>query len=481
MKVIRICFFMLLILAMGCKEETKNGVVDAEKETTKEELALKPPLGWNSFDSYGVYLYEEAAMENLKAMSEKLQPHGYEYFVIDNGWFGEYELQEGTKYSKEKHAADIRINEYGIVQPSKTYFPNGIKRIADEAHRLGLKFGIHLMRGIPRKAYEMDTPIKDTEYTARQIADTTSICRWCDYNYGVDMSRPGAQEFYNSLVNQMAEWGVDYLKVDDIVPFPKEVEAVAKAVEQADRPMVLSLSPGGKVNPAALDFFKKANLLRVTPDIWDEQEGIDQCFIAWEKWNGKSEAGFWIDMDMIPFGQLQIMSPKPEDIDMSHSELREEKGKGKLDNVALLSGKGWNRRSEFTKDQMRTFITMRALSASPLMVGGDLPTMDDFSLSLLTNKEMLACNQNGIMGELALETADLQIWGTPDKDSEMQWIGIFNRTREVHEIVLEALLAHAKIVSGEAKVLDIWNAKEIDVAEPLEIGANGVLFIKMKL
>ena len=112
--------------------------------TRISKLAPVPPLGWNSFDSYGVYLDEEAAMANVEAMASKLRPFGYEYFVIDNGWFGEYELVPGTKYPAEKHASDVRINEYGLLQPSRTYFPNGLRRIIDRAHELGLKLGVHL-------------------------------------------------------------------------------------------------------------------------------------------------------------------------------------------------------------------------------------------------------------------------------------------------------------------------------------------------
>lgn len=170
--------------------------------------AQTPPMGWNSFDSYGVYLHEKAALENLEAFAVKLKPHGYEYFVIDAGWFGEFKLQEGTIYAAEKHASKMKFNEFGLLQPSDTYSPNGFKPIIDRCHQLGLKFGLHLMRGIPRAAVKDNVPIKGTEYFARDIADTTSICRWNHQNYGVDMSKPGAQEFYNSLINQMAEWGL---------------------------------------------------------------------------------------------------------------------------------------------------------------------------------------------------------------------------------------------------------------------------------
>ena len=95
------------------------------------KIASKPPMGWNSFDSYGVYLHEKAAIANLEAMAEHLKPYGYEYFVIDNGWFGEYALKPGTLYPREKHASDVRLNEYGHVMPSKAYFPGGLTPIAE--------------------------------------------------------------------------------------------------------------------------------------------------------------------------------------------------------------------------------------------------------------------------------------------------------------------------------------------------------------
>jgi len=442
------------------------------------ELARTPPMGWNSFDSYGVYLYEKAAFDNLEAFAEKLKPYGYEYFVIDAGWFGEFQLQSGTMFPAEKHARKMKFNEFGLLQPSDTYFPNGFKKLIDRTHELGLKFGLHLMRGIPRAAVKANVPIKGTKYFAQDIADTTSICSWNHQNYGIDMSKPGAQEFYNSLMNQMAEWGVDFIKYDDIVPFPEEVKAVAKAIAQCGRPMILSLSPGGDVDPEHLEAFQKGHMLRVTPDIWDDQKGIDECFRDWRKWNGKSHTGFWIDMDMIPFGQLQMMSPKPAGIkgNESKKEIMHKIKAGEVANFELLAGKGFNRWSEFTKDQMYTFITLRALSASPLMMGGDLPTLDDFSLKLITDKEMLACNQNGVMGSLVFDKEGIEIWKTPKKDGKGGWMGIFNRNKEVRSVSLN----HEKFgadFSKSAKLFDVWNNKKVKKLD-FTIHPNGVVFLK---
>ncbi|MEC7280517.1 MAG: glycoside hydrolase family 27 protein, partial [Verrucomicrobiota bacterium] len=388
---------------------------------TNEALAQTPPMGWNSFDSYGVYLHEQAALANLEAMAEKLLPYGYEYFVIDNGWFGEYTLQEGTIFPAEKHAHDIRIDEYGYFLPSEVYFPNGLKPITERCHELGLKFGLHLMRGIPRKAHEMDLPIKGTRYTARDIANTNpeENCKWCHYCYAVDMSKPGAQEWYDGLIEHIASMGVDMIKYDDIVAHPDEVEAVAKAIVKAGKPILLSLSPGGKVDPEAIDFFKMGNMLRVTPDVWDEQKYIDLCFDAWRKWEGKEQPGFWIDMDMIPFGQLQLMSPPSSDGAKTVMD------KGDI----ALAGKGVHRRCQLSSDQMETFITMRAMAASPLMMGGDLPSLDTFSLNLITDTDMLACNQNGVMGSLIHAKENIEVWKSEKRDSlEAAWVAAFNRS-----------------------------------------------------
>jgi hypothetical protein len=438
-----VLFLALMLLVQSC-----SPVSDGKSNT----LAKTPPMGWNSFDSYGVYLHEKAALANLEAMAKKLKPHGYEFFVIDNGWFGEYKLQEGTIFPAEKHAHDIRINEYGHFLPSKVYFPNGFKPIVDRCHELGLKFGVHLMRGIPRKAYELNLPIKGTSYTARDIANTNpkENCTWCTYCYGVDMSKPGAQDWYDGLIQHIADMGVDFIKYDDIVPHPDEVEAVAKAIDKTGKPIVLSLSPGGSVNPEAIDFFRMANMLRVTKDVWDEQHYIDECFTAWGKWQGKERPGFWIDMDMIPFGQLQLMSPPSED----ESKTLMDKG-----DIAL-AGKGVNRWCQLNRPQMRTFITVRAMAASPLMMGGDLPTLDAFSLSLITNSEMLACNQNGVMGSLVYEKDGLETWKAEKKDSvDEGWIGIFNRTEDKASI--ELTTERIGIDTSTHTLFDVWNEKTL--------------------
>ena len=228
------------------------------------ELAKNPPMGWNSFDSYGVYLHEKAALNNIRAMAEKLKPHGYEYFVIDSGWFGEYALNEGTIFAAEKHAHDVHINEYGYFLPSAVYFPNGFKPIVELCCKSGLKFGVHLMRGIPRKAVELNLPIEGMPYSARDIAitDPKVNCGWCTYCYAVDMTKPGAQEWYDGLIRHIAGLGVDFIKYDDIVPYPDEVEAVIKAI--AKNGVANAFATGGAASKANMssivDSCRKTNV-----------------------------------------------------------------------------------------------------------------------------------------------------------------------------------------------------------------------------
>lgn len=442
-------------------------------------LAPRPPLGWNSFDSYGVYLHHDAAMANLKAMSEKLKPHGYEYFVIDGGWYGEFELIKGTIYPAEKHAKKVNMDGFGIYQPSKTYFPKGFKEIVDYGHSLGLKLGLHLMRGIPKAAVEQNLPIKNSVYRAADVADKERTCAWNHQNYGVDTSKPGAQEWYNSVYKQVADWGFDFVKVDDLTPYPDEIVMIAKAIKNSERTMLYSLSPGDGIYLPDMPHYRHAQMLRTTGDIWDRASDIDKGFAAWKKFQGKAMPGFWPDLDMIPFGNLQMMAPKKYADGDQHAQ---------------YAGFGHTRKSNFTPAQMRTFITMRALAASPLFVGGDLPTIDDYSLQLLTNKEMLACNQNGECGWNVYEKEGIEVWLVSEFNQPGKgWLGIFNRTGNSQTVELtREQLGLMKFVTGyklvpEMKTVhltDIWKNEQFDLKEPilkLMVDGNDVSFLRFEI
>lgn len=426
-----------------------------------------PPMGFNSFDSYIIFLGEKKAEALIDTMAKKYKPFGYTFFVIDAGWYDEVELFDGTTYPKKR--LGLELDEYGLPEPSNAYFPNGLNALSKRAHEQGLKFGVWIIRGIPRKAVELNLPIKGTNYRARDIADINNICVWDSKNYGVDMSKPGAQEYYNSLIDKLASFGVDFIKVDDMVPYPDEIVAIDKAIKNGNHKIVYSLSPGDVHSKSYLPYYRKSHMLRITSDVWDNQASIDKSFKAWGDFVGLETTNFYPDLDMIPFGRLRVEIPD-----------------------WLESEKEKSRQSLFNKAQMRTFITQRALAASPLFIGGDLLTMDDYSYALLTNKNMLACNQNGVMGEKVFDKKNIEVWMTRDKNnSKKGWIGIFNRSNKTESAVFSKRdLGFTKFIRSyeimesnkSFKLKDIWNEQELLMNEvhKVKIGANDVLFYEFE-
>jgi len=181
-------------------------------------------------------------------MAEKLLPFGYDIFTVDIQWY-EPEAKSYTYNSNPEPTMD----GYGRLLPAPNRFPSsvggkGFAPLAAEVHKAGLKFGIHLMRGIPRLAVKRNLPVLGTPYRAADIADTSSTCPWNPDMYGVDMRKPGAQAYYDSVFRLYASWGVDFIKMDDMSrPYDAhapEIEGAHKAILASGRPIILSLSPG---------------------------------------------------------------------------------------------------------------------------------------------------------------------------------------------------------------------------------------------
>lgn len=431
-----------------------------------------PPLGWNSFDSFGGYLHEAAAFAQLEAFARKLAPHGYDTFVVDIGWYGEYRLKPGTMLPvpESKHARTLNLDGHGRPLPSKCYFPHGFAALIDRCHGLGLRFGLHLMRGIPRQAVEGRLPIKGAPgRTAADIADPESTCPWCHYNYGVAMGRPGAQAYYDSLVELVAGWGVDFIKADDITGHPTEIDALADAIARASRPITLSLSHGGEADPALLPVYRRADLVRVTKDIWDDRVSIERTFLAWEFWGRHADGGFRPDLDMIPFGDLQTMSPEPLP------------GEWPSDRNPSLCGRGYRRRSHLDLVQRETFITQRALAASPLFYGGDLTTLAGDDLHLLTDPRMLACNRNGVCAAPIYLRDDVQVWRAPHRArAGAGWLGVFNRNPGVANESMILTPERLGLAPG-TQLHDVWRDRRLgglDARPRLELPPGGCVFLE---
>ena len=447
MKPKHIISFMFVILSFS----VGNPAILAQ--TSIQTFAPKPLLGFNSYDSYRSDLTADKAYALMNVMAEEYLPFGYEYFVMDAGWY----ITKNPTIHK-----NTGLESFGVCVVNPERFPNGIKVLIDHAHKKGLKFGVWMMRGISKEAVIKNLPIPGTKYFSRDIADTTNVCAWSEMNYGVDMSKPGAQEYYNSIIDTLANWGVDFIKVDDVVPNPQEIVAIANAIEKGKHKMLLSLSPGDVHHQAHLHYYKRANMLRITRDIWDNPLSIEKGFFAWEKFQGISGPGFWPDMDMIPFGHLDVINKDA-------------------------------RKSNFDENQMKTFITQRSMAASPLIIGGDLLTMDDYSKSLLTNKKMLACNQNGVMGVNVYRAGNLDVWLTPHKTNpRMGWIGIFNRTTTDRKVTLTkqdlgfvAFEASYNLMPARQSFLlqDVWSDHTITIKDnyTFTISAEGVVFYEFQM
>lgn len=442
------------------------------KKNKPVQLAQTPPMGWNSFDSYGCAIYDELALKEAEVFINSYAPFGYEYFVIDNGWFSNPEtvIHDSLKLPISQHSKpeNVTIDSFGIVQPSETFFPNGFQGIVNKLHAANLKFGLHIMRGIPRKAVKHNTPIEGTEYSARDVHTTKDNCTWCTYMHGLDMSKPGAQEYLDNLVSTFAEWGVDFIKVDDITHHPEEILGYVKAIQNSGRPMVLSLSPGGQQDKEYLDIYRQAHMLRITKDIWDDSISIVRSFRAWKEWNEYSEPGFWPDLDMIPFGELSILK---RDFNKSRSkELLAEQNE-------LRFGGQMHHWCQFDRNEKETFITQRALAKSPLMIGGSLVSMDEHSYKLLTNKEMIDCNKFGSGASLKYDNNGIEVWKSEEANTKSGWIGIFNRT----ERDIGFTVSSANLHLNKTKVYllhHIWKNKLLQLNDTVDIAEGGVAFIK---
>ncbi len=349
----------------------------------KNDFAKKPPMGWNSWDCYGAAVNEEQLLGNAEYMAKNLKQYGWQYVVCDIQWY-----EPKAKDNDYNNFTELCMDEYSRLVPAENRFPSskngaGFKIIADKIHEMGLKFGIHIMRGIPRQAVHRNTKIFGSNRTARQIAHHFSVCPWNTDMYGVDSRADGAQEYYDSLFSLYASWGVDFVKVDDIcvTEFRKwdnpysasdEVEMIRRAIDKTGREIVLSLSPGPAEISVAEHLCKNANMWRLTGDFWDDWTQLYGMFDRCKLWEDVVSEGCWPDCDMLPLGKISKNGT-------CHGEQ--------------------NRYTKFTSDEQKTLMTLWCIFRSPLMFGGELRENDEFTLSLITNPEVLAVNQTSHGGK----------------------------------------------------------------------------------
>ena len=325
------------------------------------------PMGWNSWDCYGAAVTEDIVRKNAEFMAKNLKQYGWEYVVVDIQWSA-----PNAKSHEYDPFTELCMDEYSRLIPAENRFPSsaggkGFAPLAEYVHSLGLKFGIHIMRGIPRQAVHRNTKIKGTDKTAREIAKTASICAWNTDMYGVDPDKEGARAYYDSIFELYALWGVDFIKCDDIareLPHEEaELVMLSESLRSCGRDMVLSLSPGAALLEKAELYKQVSDMWRITDDFWDKWELLYAMFERAEKWCTHSGAGHWPDADMLPIG------PILQDYDAAN-------------------------RTKFTENEQITMLTLWSIFRSPLMIGGEMTGFDKFTMSLLTNEEILKMHKN---------------------------------------------------------------------------------------
>jgi len=424
----------------------------------EDQCALRPPMGWNSWDCYATTVTEEQVLANAEYMRKNLMAYGWEYIVVDAQWFEPLACVAKEEY---RRFAELCMDEYSRLLPAENRFPSsaggkGFGPLIEKIHAMGLKFGLHLMRGIPRQAAHRRTPVKGEGKTADILANPFSISKWNPDMYGVDTSKPGAQDYYNSVFELFASWGVDLVKVDDIcntnmyphAPYSgkREIEMIRSAIDTCGRPMVLSLSPGPALITEAWHLSRHANMWRITDDFWDRWDLLLDMFKRCELWQAHVRPGTWPDCDMLPLGAI---------------------------------GAGFNqpRKTNFTPDEQRTLMSLWCIFRSPLMMGGNMVENDELTLSLLTNAEVLDALVKGSEPRQLFRDERQAAW-TSVAEAGGHYLALFNLGDENQTI--RCSLDYFGMESAYAR--DLWTKTDKgrvnkEIAE--KIVPHGVVFLRL--
>jgi hypothetical protein len=435
----------------------------AQDRTLAPTLAPTPPMGWNSWDSYGLTINETQFRANMVVMAAQLKEFGWQYVVVDEGWY-----LENPELAAMPEKLRYTVNSHGQYEPAVNRFPSasmgtGFKALSDDVHGNGLKFGIHIIRGIPKQTVLANLRIGTTIYRAGVAADTNDTCPWNPDNFGVKANAAG-QAWYDALMKQYAAWGVDYIKVDCIASNPykgDEIRMIHKAIVRSGRPMVLSLSPGPTDLMNADEVGKNAQLWRISDDVWDYWEkpegktwpqSLKGQFPVIASWAKYAHPGNWPDADMLPIGQLR---PAP--------------------------GEGKPRASRLTPDEEQTMITLWAMARSPLFIGGNLTQMDDTLKALLTNPGVIDVDQHSVSAHEFGRDGDLVAWVSVSENRDKDYLALFNLGDEpVH--VDKTFAEYGFVDRAQYNVRDLWMRKEMGVlnAVVVDLPAHGSLMLSLR-
>ncbi len=430
---------------------TLAACVWAAEPPKKPLVAPTPPMGWNSYDAYDCTINEQDFRANVDVLAKELKEYGWQYAVIDFLWYNPA-LGSPDDLANRKGNPDLRVDSHGRpldrldmdqngrLLPSVNRFPSaangaGFKPIADYVHGKGLKFGIHIMRGIPRQAYFQSLAVLGTKYTARDAANPRDTCPWLNYMYGVNPTKPAGQAYYDSLLKLYAGWGVDFIKVDDIsaaVYHAGEIEMIRKAIDRCGRPIVLSLSPGETPLGRARHVCRYANMWRLSDDFWDNWKSLAHNFDLLNAWSGWRAPDVWPDGDMLPIGHISLHGHPV----------------------------GPDRMSEFTWPEHYTLMSLWSIVRSPLMIGADLVSSPQQSLAFLKNKEVLAVNQHSENNRQVRKGEHDAVWIADVPGSADKYLALFNLTTEKRKVTFHF---EDEMARGEYALRDLWAHQDLGV------------------
>ena len=422
-------------------QETRSG--------NKNVLAPTPPLGWNSWDSHGLRINEQQFHENVEALATKLKPFGYSYAVIDEGWYM-VNPEDRPKPDLLKYALDAN----GRFIPVPGRFPSalqggkntGFEELGRWIHSRGLKFGVHVIRGIPRESVARNLPIERSAFKAQDAADQNDPCPWDPTSWGIKDNEAG-QGWYDSLLQQYAGWGVDFLKVDCIAdhPYkPVEIRQIARAIQRSGREIVLSLSPGPTAIERHAEVAELAQMWRISDDVWDLWEtgqqkwpiGVKNQFDNAARWAQYTRPGNWPDADMLPIGELR---PFPD------------------------VGPG-PRQTRLTPTEQQSLLSLWAMARSPLIVGANLAQLDEATLRLLTNPDILRIDQAATASRQVAREGDIVVW-TADLPQDQHALAAFNLGESA--IALDRSFASFGLATGRYKAKSAWTGERLQPSASL--------------
>ncbi len=431
---------LIFLAAIGCLTRLQS------QSGGDARLAPTPPMGWNSWDSFGLTVTEAEFRDNANWFSQYLKPLGWRYLVVDEGW---YLKNPEAKVGTFQFAMDAD----GRYIPAMNRFPSagakvGFKPLANYVHGMGLKFGIHIIRGIPKEAVDNDVRIADSSFHALDAADKSDTCPWNADNYGVRYN-PAGQAYYDSVAKLYASWGVDFVKVDCIAAHPykgDEIRMISEALQKSGRPMVLSLSPGPAPLDKAAEFRQTAQMWRISDDVWDHwahdpkmafSQSIEQQFQVAASWARYVGDGHWPDADMLPIGYL---GPRP--------------------------GSGSARQTRLSHDEQRTLMTLWCIFRSPLFMGGNLIKVDDWTKSLLTNPEVLAVDQHSNSGHEVSNENGRVVWTARDEAGRGAYVALFNLSdrKQAVEYPLQSL----GMSQVSFHIRDLWAQRDLGQTDKLK-------------